>query len=247
MNQTKNPDYLAVAENILSRQFADADCAFVAGSMLRNEATASSDIDLIILYNDTTHESYRQSIMAEGWPVEIFVHNLASQDFFMNGEVKSGECLTATMVSTGIIIGRDNELAEHRKAIACDMIAQGPEEWTTDKVDTERYFITDLWDDLREPKDTDAIPAILSKLMPRLGQFYFRTQKKWSGSGKALVRLLKQDNPDFARKFLDAFDAAYHGDNTPLKELLDTMLAPYGGMLFAEYKSVANGWDKHNG
>lgn len=239
---TKNPDYVAVAETVFSENFSDAACGFIAGSMLRGEATSSSDIDLIILYDDRTSPSYRRSIIAEGWPVEIFVQNLAAQDYFLQQDVTNGTSMTASMIACGHVIGSDHRLARSRKDTANIILEQGPERWTAEKIDNERYFITDLWDDLRAPKDRDAIPFILANLMPRLGNFYFRSQGKWSGSGKALIRLMKQDNAAFAQQFMQAFDDALQGDNRAVQALVSSVLEPYGGLLFEGYTAYAKGW-----
>lgn len=234
----QNPDYLSVAKHIFTARFPDAACGFVAGSIVTGHGTPSSDIDLIVLYDDNDHETYRESIMAEGWPVEIFVHNLKSQDYFFNEDIENGASSTLTMVTTGILIGLDTKLGFARKEQAEALLAQGPEPLTSEVIDWKRYAITDLLEDLRYPKDCDYRYGILADLFTLLGNFYLRAQGKWSGSGKQLVKILKQDDPVFAARFLSSFN--FNNPNfAAIEQLVNDILAPYGGQLFTGYKSIA--------
>ena len=70
---TERPDYLLVAKAIFTERFPDAACAFIAGSIVTGQGTPSSDIDMVVIYNDEEHETYRNSLMRDGWPVELFV------------------------------------------------------------------------------------------------------------------------------------------------------------------------------
>lgn len=237
----KNPDYLSVAKKIVAERFSDSDCVFVAGSITTGHGTPSSDIDMIILYDDETHESYRDSIIQEGWPVELFVHNIKSQNYFFNEDIKNGHASTLTMVRTGHVIGNET-LGNKRKTIAEQLFLAGPERLSADKINAMRYSITDLFDDLRHPKDPDYIPALLAELFPRIGNFYLRSQNKWSGIGKQLVKLLKKEHPEFTVRYLSAFEMARIGKLEELETLINYTLAPYGGMLFEHYKSVAKDW-----
>lgn len=238
----KNPDYLSVANNIFTEKFPDAACAFVAGSITTGHGTESSDIDLIILFNDETHETYRESITCEGWPVEIFVHNLKSQDYFMNEDLRTGKCATLSMIITGILIDPDQTTGLARKEKAESLLQQGPIPMTKEQIDHVRYFLTDLLDDLRHPKDPDYIPAILAEIFVRLGNFHLRAQNKWSGDGKQLIKIMKKEDPALTERYLQAFKKAETGKITALENLMAEILHPYGGLLFEGYKSVAEMW-----
>ena len=233
----KNPDFVSVATRLIEERFSDAACAFVAGSIVTGQGTPSSDIDLIVFYNDETSISFRESVFHEGWPVEIFVHNLKSQEHFMNEDLENAQCSTLTMVLSGIVIG-DQKIAQTRKDKAALLMQQGPNPWTTTKIDNKRYFLSDLFDDLRHPKDPDYIPAILAELFLRLGDFYLRAQNKWSGDGKQLIKILKKDNAEFTQRYLHAFEMARQKDVQPLETLMTEILAPYGGFLFEGFKGI---------
>lgn len=239
----KNPDFISVAQKVFDKNFSDAACGFIAGSILRDQATETSDIDLIVLYADETHETYRDSMISDGWPVEIFVHNIKSQQYFFDKDIINGHASTLSMILDGTLIGSQQIVGMKQKNLAKQLLEQGPKKWTSEKIDWQRYSITDLWDDVRATHDPDAVTAVLAELYPKIGEFYLRSQNKWSGKGKALVRLLKQNDPTFAEDFINAFDMAFNAKELHLLEkLIDQLLASHGGKLFAGYKSVAVDW-----
>lgn len=233
----RTEDFLSVAEKIFSSEFPDAASGFVTGSVVSGTHTATSDIDLVILYNDETSESYRNSFIREGWPVEVFVHNLLAQDFFMNDDAMP---IMADMIAKAILIGPNKSLGEARQAKARDIIARGPKILTQGQVDFKRYMITDKLADLKHPKNPDYVHALLSLLYTDLGDFYLRANGKWSGVGKQLVRLVHSDNPDLQRRYSDAFAMAFAGDLSGIEPLAKEILAPFGGLLFEGYKSIAD-------
>jgi hypothetical protein len=235
----RNENYLSVAEKIFASEFPNAACGFVGGSVVSGTHTSTSDIDLIILYNDKESDSYRYSILREGWPVELFVHNLFSQDYFLESGIKNGECATADMIVKGIIIGPNKKLGEARKTKAQDIIAKGPTPLIQDQIDFRRYMITDKLDDLRHPRNPDYAHALLALLYTDLGDFYLRANGKWSGTGKQLVRLMNLDDPSFQQRFSTAFAKAFSGDISNLESLSKEILNPFGGLLFEGYKSIA--------
>src|SRR5688572_21616157 len=63
-----------VAKDILQKRFPKALFGFVAGSFHRGEATTTSDIDLVIIF-EKLEFAWRESFMFEDWPVEAFVHD----------------------------------------------------------------------------------------------------------------------------------------------------------------------------
>ncbi|MBW6420918.1 nucleotidyltransferase domain-containing protein [Rhizobium sp. XQZ8] len=63
---------LSLTGRFLAERFADADFAFVAGSIMRGAGTPSSDIDLVVLHSALPN-AHRRSQLFEGMPFEAFV------------------------------------------------------------------------------------------------------------------------------------------------------------------------------
>ena len=67
-------EVLELAVQILAARYPDAESAFVAGSFMRDQGSATSDIDLVVLYPSLLH-AYRESFLFEEVSVEAFVHD----------------------------------------------------------------------------------------------------------------------------------------------------------------------------
>ena len=95
------PDYLTTAKRALQKHYPGHACAFVAGSVVRGDATATSDIDIVVLYDDPFEDVHRFSVIEDGWPVEFFVHNRRANTYFMEKDRARGMCVMMDMVAHG--------------------------------------------------------------------------------------------------------------------------------------------------
>ncbi len=77
-------------------------------------------------------------------------------------------------------------------------------------------------------------------LFEPLLQFYFRAATKWTASGKSLIRLLKQENPELAEEWTAAFESLIQtGDASGIESAVTKILEPYGGYLWDGFRSDA--------
>lgn len=98
------PHYLSAAKAFLNEEHSKAKCAFIAGSVTRGEQTATSDIDLVIVYDtDILPKAYRNSLIYQGWPIETFVQNENSVAYFFRQDAVSGTPALINMVACGIM------------------------------------------------------------------------------------------------------------------------------------------------
>jgi len=102
-----------------------------------------------------------------------------------------------------------------------------------------RYSITDLVDDLRDPRTTLESAATVGLLHEQLGDFYFRAQGCWSASNKHIPRRLAKIDPFLAVRWEEAFLDAWRGERNKLLLLTEEILSPYGGFLFSGHRQDA--------
>ena len=74
-------ELIAIATKIQQDRYPDADVIFLAGSVIRGEGTATSDLDLVVVFQQLP-AAYRESFQFEGWPVEAFVHDPETLRYF---------------------------------------------------------------------------------------------------------------------------------------------------------------------
>lgn len=236
------PDYLETARKFFKERHPNAAVAFVAGSIVRGEATPQSDIDLVVLYrNEDFDDVHRYSEVYEGWPIEVFAQNIKAQDYFFDKDRKRGIPSMPSMTLEGVAIPEANTLSQMRKQIARDIIDAGPLPLCEKERKERMYHLTDLLDDLVVPRNQGELMGALSLLYDSLGDFYLRAHNKWSGRGKSLFRALKKASPEVADEYERAFQAAFAGGGTEkLIQMAEELLKPFGGRHWAGYKSKAS-------
>lgn len=219
------------AKQFISLNFPNCQGAILAGSVVRGEATDTSDLDIVVFIKDI-HSSYRESLNDYGWPIELFVHNLSSYKNFFETDRKRARPSLPRMVAEGLIL-QDAGIMDAIQEEARQLLAKGPEQWTEETIRVKRYFITDALDDFSGSKNRAEEIFIANTLAELVSEFVLRTNQQWVGASKWIIRALINYDEKFAKQFVEAFDSFYKtGDKIKIIEMVDEILEPYGGRLF---------------
>lgn len=231
---------IGVANAIRSDRYQDASAVLAAGSIVRGEGTASSDLDLVVVYA-TLPCAYRESFRFDGYPVEAFVHDRETLEyFFFEVDRPSGVPTLPRMVVEGVEIPAANDMSHALKQLAAALIAAGPPRLDTQTERRMRYFVSDLIDDLRAPRSRDELVATGSRLYEQLADYHLRRQGLWSAKGKAVPRVLRQIDPELCMKYCQSFNTLFSlGDPTSVIHLAEDLLRAAGGPLFEGYRADA--------
>ena len=237
---TKRPTPQQATLHIYQTKFPDSEGCILAGSVLRGKGTDSSDLDIVVIYRNVK-AAYRESFQSDGWPVEAFVHDLETLNyFFENVEKPSGVPSLPSMVLEGVGIPGPSELLSRAKSLAQKAITEGPLVWNGEQIDRARYGITDLCDDMKTPRSSDELIGTATRLYEALTDFHFRSRNKWSAKGKSIPRRWGQESPELAAQFNYAFDQLFRAGNPSFAiNFCEQILAPYGGWLFDKFKLEA--------
>jgi hypothetical protein len=183
----------------------------------------------------------RESFHFDGWPVEAFVHDPETLDyFFQHVDARSGVPSLATMVAEGTEIPSPSAFSDGLKKIADSVLAKGPPAWSKADIDRSRYMISTTIDDLKEPRSRAEQMASAAALYGALANHYFRRQGLWSAKEKAIPRRLCEVDAPLAVRFTEAFDTLFRtADSTKVAALTEELLSPDGGLLFAGYTAPA--------
>jgi hypothetical protein len=228
------------AREIAAARYPDAATVFLCGSIVRGEQTEFSDLDLVVVY-DHVSQALRESFMHDSWPVEAFIHDPETMEyFFREVDAPTGVPSLADMVSGGIALPLETEFSKSMRASARTTLDDGPPEWSAEEFANSRYFITDLVEDIRSPRSRSELTGTLTRLYPTAATHFFRSRGLWSAKGKSIPRRLREVDVEVADEFVSAFQGAFEdGAIEPVIKLCERLLAPSGGWLFSGHRLEA--------
>ncbi len=232
-------DPLPTIQKLIKERYVDSKAVFWAGSVSEARGTSASDLDLIIVFEEVAH-AYREAFIYDGWPIDAFIHDLEMRYFCGKLEASDGKPALINMILQGQEILVQNSVSIKAKSIAADALANGPDIWTQPQIDKERFLITDILDDIKSPKNKEEQIISSVHLFEPLLQFYFRAARKWTASGKSLMRLFKTENPELADEWTTAFESLVKtGDSTAVETVVTKILERHGGYLWDGFRSDA--------
>ena len=74
-------ELITVTSEIRAERYPRSDVIFLAGSLVRGGGTATSDLDLVVVF-ERLPSAYRESFQFRQWPVEAFVHDPETLRYF---------------------------------------------------------------------------------------------------------------------------------------------------------------------
>lgn len=236
--QASELDAVQAARALVERDFLHCLAAFLAGSVVRGEATATSDLDIMIIVPPEA-PAYRESLRAFGWPVEVFVQTVEAHREFAAKEAARRRPSTSMMACEGIVLLERDGWAELLKTEACALLEQGPPPLTAVELAWSRYGLTDLLDDFVAANPDDAL-FIANDLALAASDLILDYHRRWRGKGKWLLRLLCRLDPALAEQLTAAMRTVYREDaRQPLVDFVDGALNLVGGRLWEGFR-IAN-------
>ena len=184
---------------------------------------------------------FRESLVHDGWPVELFVHTDATVDHWLAMDRERRRPTLGRLIGEGRVL-LDVEGAGAAVAARCRaFLAAGPEPLSDNDRDALRYGITDLLDDLADALDPAVRAAVAVELWQQAADLLLAGGGAWGGSGKWRVRELasydEAHRTRFGPRLYGGLAAAVRGDPGPLTRVTDEVLAGSGGRLWAGYRA----------
>lgn len=233
-------DPVEAARRIREQRYGESRVLFLAGSVLRNEATPTSDLDIVVVYEHLPN-AHRESFIFEGWPVEAFVNDPETVNYYFHeSDGRQGRPVLARMILEGLEIPAPSKFSAGLKRLAAEFIEAGPPHLHEADFRRMRYQLTDAVDDIRYPRSPEELVASASELYRLVADFYLRSQDLWSADRKAIPRRLREVNADFSERFTSAFENLFVEKRPePVITLVEEVLKPFGGLLFDGYRDDA--------
>src|SRR5687767_2827008 len=96
-------DPVSAARALVEELFPGALYAFVGGSVLTEQRTGTSDLDVVVVL-DGLPRPYRESLRWRAWPVELFVHSETSLHAYLDKDFERRQPSLARMCAEGAVL-----------------------------------------------------------------------------------------------------------------------------------------------
>lgn len=228
----------ARAMRLVQERYPGAVAAIIGGSFATGRQTATSDIDLLLLF-DHVEAAWRSTMVYEGQTVELFAHDLGTFRYFCEQiDAPGGKVPLAMMVMEGENILAASALHAGLLALAQASHAAGPPTLDAGNLRQRRYAITNALEDLVDSRDPGEAMAVACGLYGMLADLHLRAAGQWSGGGKHLFRRLQACDAAIAAQ-LDSAQRLLASDlaagQQAYAQVAGAILAPAGGPLLEGY------------
>lgn len=223
------------AHAVVKELHPDARAAFLCGSVITDRRTATSDLDVVILM-DGEPAPYRLSVHRHGWPAELFVHTEESWHAFVEREVPTRSSPLMWMCADGALLFDTDGVGARIKAHAESLVAAGPPPTPFEEIESRRYALTDLLDDLAGCTDPGELLFICTEIARHTAELVLAVHNTWNGGGKWLARRLDETAPGLSTRLHNTVRQALEGRTAPLAAAVDEVLDQAGGRLWAGYR-----------
>ncbi|MPY32843.1 nucleotidyltransferase domain-containing protein [Streptomyces adustus] len=225
-------DPVLTARELVRDRFPAARAAFLAGSVLTDRRTATSDLDIVVLLDGTP---CRENLVYRGWPVELFVQTEATWHGFADEETAKRSSPLLAMCADGMLLVDADGLGAALQDEARERLAAGPPPLSDRERDYERFILTDLLDDLRGCADPAERVYLVAHMLQRASELVLLVGGHWLGKGKWLSRRLAAADPGMQRALSEAAVQAIDGDTKGFAAVVAEVLDLAGGPLWDGY------------
>ena len=225
-------DPVVDGRDLVKELFPRARWAVLAGSVTNGLRTAGSDLDIVVVLPDGDLQApHRHSRSYRDWPVELFVHDGVTLAHYLAKDLPGRRPVMHRMVATGLMLaGTRDEHARRTRSQCARVLAAGPAPLTDAELASARYGLTDTLDDLTHALDAGERTAIAAAAWIRSAEVALAVARHWTGSGKWLLRELRDMDSRLAARWVAAA-----GDPLATAAFLRDVLDRTGGPLFAGY------------
>lgn len=199
-----DPDLVATTQELVAERFPRAVAALLGGSSAHGTATASSDLDVVVVLPGPP-APYRETVCHRGRPVELFVHTVDSVWSFVHAEIATRRSPLLHLCGASVLVVDHGGVGTDVQAEARRLIAAGPAALTARERDDRRYRITGLVEDLLDAGTDAEVAFIGAALLLAAGELVILEHRGWLGVGKWLARRLHQASPETADDLVVAY------------------------------------------
>ncbi|MCE4941554.1 MULTISPECIES: nucleotidyltransferase domain-containing protein [Streptomyces] len=197
---------VAAAHGLAQHLFPDALTVLVGGSVLTERRTRTSDLDMVVV-TGPLENPHRHSLSWEGWPVEVLVHDEETLAAYCADNLARRWPGIPRLIAEGTLVSDRTGLGHRLQTEMRRRLADGPTAATVAELEAHRYELTDLLDDLAGADDPAELAFIASRVLNKTALLALLAGRHWQGSGKWLLRELRDHDPVLADRLAHSLTA----------------------------------------
>lgn len=231
------PDPVTAATSFVADHFAGARAAFVGGSVLTDDITPTSDLDVVVILEGPP-APYRETFEHAGWIVEAFVHTRESLDVWWAKDAERRVCTLLRLCAQSVVVADPAGMADEIQATAAGRLAAGPAPLDESELADLRYALTDKLDDMAGCDREDELVYIAGDVVQQVAALALAAGNHWGGTGKALARALRAAEPELAERLVNGHrHVVTYGDTAVLHRAAVDVLLRVGGPLLVGHRA----------
>ncbi|MFG3254720.1 nucleotidyltransferase domain-containing protein [Streptomyces sp. NPDC048172] len=200
------PEPVAAARGLARDSFPDALTVLVGGSVLTERRTPASDLDMVVVTGPRANPC-RRSLRWAGWPVEVLLHDEGTLAAYCEDNLARRWPGIPRLIAEGTVVSDPGGLGARLQDEMRRRLAEGPAAASPAELEAHRYELTDLLDDLRGADDPAETAFIACRVLPKSAQLALLAGRHWQGSGKWLLRELRDHDPRLADRLAGSLHA----------------------------------------
>jgi predicted nucleotidyltransferase len=225
---------LQFVHDAVSHRYGQPLFCYFFGSHALGRGDAASDIDVIVVLSKVD-QAYRETFTANGFLLDVSVHDSETLHFMMRAEYDRGLAILSGKVDQSLVLPEPSALSSRLKEIARRMLESGPAPQTN--WDTPRRYITAALSDLERCGDPDEQQMMAMDVFVKIIDIFMRCNRQFSGQDRYLIRSAKQFDAVFFEQARLALARVFeHGSVSSLMHLSRDVLNRIGGTLDAGYR-----------
>jgi hypothetical protein len=230
------PDPVTAATSFVADHFPGACAAFVGGSVLTDDITPTSDLDVVVVLAGPP-APYRETFEHAGWIVEAFAHTRRSLHVWWAKEIAARKSSLLRMCAETVIVADPAGIAAEIQTTAASRLAEGPPPVTEQELCHLRYALTDKLDDMAGCDREDELVYIAGDVVQQTAGLALAAAGEWGATGKALARALRAADPDLAERLVSGHrHVISYGDTAVLHRAAVDVLLRVGGPLLVGHR-----------
>lgn len=238
--ENNSANAIRVAREFVDRRFPDGVAALWFGSSARNDPTASSDLDILIIESRRV-VPYHLHFHEADWRFDVMGRSLRFCTKRVLGRNQSWRHRDADQIlliacAEGIELKDERGIIRDLKRKANLVLDKGPLPVTAQEISNYRQQITEALDDFVDAENPREAWFVAYRAVIVTSQFLMGYNRQWSDEDcKWIYRRLRSDHHPLARELLDGLDRYCRtNDRAQLSQPIESILDLAGGRLYRD-------------